>query len=139
MYEIMFKLHVISAVSIGFYMLLPFVAARLSGLEASKQAGYAGSLVTMNRIAQYILVVTFLTGGAMVSKAPVSTLWWILATILLVVIFAMAGMMSRPLKRLAGQEQNAAAQASKVRTFSVVNALALLLAVILMVNPGLFS
>lgn len=138
MYEIMFKLHVLSAVGIGFYMILPFVAARLSSLDAGKLPGYAGSLVTMNRIGQYILVVTFLTGGAMVSKAPVSTAWWILATILVVIIFATAGMMTRPLKKLAEQGMEALTQASKIRVFSAINALALLLAVLLMVNPSLF-
>lgn len=140
MYEIMFTLHVLSAVAIGFYLLLPIAASRLAGLQGDKLAGFAGPLATMNRFAQYILIVTFLSGGAMLSEVEVATLWWIIAIILILILFAMSGMMSKPLKRLADPGvQDKAAQAGKVRTFSVINAVVLILAVLLMVNPEWFS
>jgi uncharacterized membrane protein len=136
MYEIMFTLHVLSAVCIGFYALLPFVTAALAGLQADKLAGYAGPLAKMNRIGQFVLIVTLLSGGAMVHEAPVSTAWWVIAVILLVIIGAVSGMMSKPLKQLAsGSAANAQALAGKVRNLSVIVAVALLLVVLLMVNP----
>jgi uncharacterized membrane protein len=136
MYEIMLTLHVLSAVGIGFYLLLPFVTARLAGLKGEKLAGYAGPLVTMNRIGQYILIVTFLTGGAMLHEAPVSTAWWIIALLLVLILFALSGMMTKPLKGLAGGEsKNTAALSGKVRTFSIIHAIVLILAVLLMLNP----
>jgi len=135
-YKIMFTLHVLSAVGIGFYVLLPFAAAALAGLQADKLAGYAGPLAKMNRIGQFVLIVTFLTGGAMLHEAPVSMAWWIIAVVLILIIFAMSGMMSKPLKRLAaGDTQDKAALVGKVRNFSVIVAVALILAVLLMVNP----
>lgn len=139
MYEIMFTLHVLSAVAIGFYMLLPIAAARLAGLQGDKLAGFAGPLAVMNRFGQYILIVTFLTGGAMLADAGVATLWWIIAVVLILILFAMSGMMSKPLKRLADPgAQDKAALAGKVRTFSLINAVVLIAAVLLMVNPEWF-
>jgi uncharacterized membrane protein len=140
MYQIMYALHVLSAVSIGFYALMPFATFAMAGLAAEKLAGYAGPLAKMNRISQFVLIVTLLSGGTMLHDAGVSAAWGATAVVLLLLIGAVSGMMSRQLKRLAkGDAADAAALIGKLRILSVIVAVALLLVVLLMVNPQFLS
>ena len=56
----------------------------------------------MNRVGQFSLIVTFLSGGAMISQLdPMpSHLWMALAVILLVIVGAATGMIGGRIKKL---------------------------------------
>lgn len=129
-------LHVLGAVSVGFYLLLPFVASKLASLNPQAQVGFAKSLFGMNRVGQWLLVVQFLTGGYLISKSGVSVPWMIVTIVLFVALGAMVGMLGGPLKRIiahGGEGKTASAKdASKLSMFSGIAALLLVVLVILM-------
>ncbi|TLS51031.1 hypothetical protein FE782_16705 [Paenibacillus antri] len=136
MVEFVLFLHVLGSLAVGFYLLLPFVAMRLSGLDPHAQVGFAKGIFGLNRIGQWLLIVQFLTGGYLISKAGVSVPWMIVVIVLFVALGAMSGMIAGPLKRIianGGEGKAAAAKdASKLSTFSGVASLLVLVLLILM-------
>lgn len=136
MVEFVLFLHVLGSLAVGFYLLLPFVAMRLSGLDPHAQVGFAKGIFGLNRIGQWLLIVQFLTGGYLISKAGVSVPWMIVVIVLFVALGAMSGMIAGPLKRIiaSGGEGKAAAakDASKLSTFSGIASLLVLVLLILM-------
>jgi uncharacterized membrane protein len=130
MYQVMYYIHVITAIGLLFYLLLPFLAGRAA------HPGGASPLLTLNRIGQYVLILAFLTGGYMVGKAGFSVPWMILAVVLVLVMLAMAGMMQKQLKLL--KNGGAASEPlRKLRTFSTVAAVSYVLLIVIMTNPDL--
>lgn len=129
-------LHVLGAVSVGFYLLLPVVASKLAGMNPQAQVGFAKGIYGLNRVGQWLLVVQFLTGGYLISKSGVSVPWMIVSIVLFIIMGAMAGMMGGPLKRIiehGGEGKAAAAKdAAKLSRFSGIAALMLVVLVILM-------
>jgi uncharacterized membrane protein len=132
MYDTFKWIHVISAILMIFYVVLPFLAG------GAAKPDTAASLHRLNRIGQYLLIVSILTGGYMVSRAGMSGTWMAAAVIIILVMFAMAGMMSGPLKRLKAGSSGTAESVKKLRTFSIVAAVAFIMLVILMYNPTMF-
>ena len=137
MHQFIVFLHILGSISVGFYLLLPFAAPKLAELTADARAGFARGMYGMNRLGQWLLIVQFLTGGYLIADANVSTVWIIAVIVLFVVLGAMSGMIGAPLRRImkAGGEGGAAAakDVSKVRTFSAIAAVMVLLETILMV------
>jgi uncharacterized membrane protein len=129
MYNAMKWAHVISAIALLLYLVLPFISG-----SAARPNG-ASRLHGLNRIGQYLLIVAFLTGGYMVSKAGMSGAWMAVAIVLILVMFAMAGMMGGPLKRLKAGNSGTAESVKKLRTFSIIAAGAFVLILVLMYNP----
>ena len=127
-------LHVLSAVTLGFYLLFPFLAARLK--PASEPSGYAGFLRTLNRIGQFAVAAALLTGGSIVHNYGYSTAWMVVIFLLIAAMFAMTGMMGKPLRAVAGGS-GTEKETGKIRTFSVINALCLLVILVLMSFPHL--
>lgn len=129
-------LHVLGSLGVGFYLLLPFVAPRLAGLNPQAQVGYAKGIYGLNRIGQWLLIVQFLTGGYLISHSGVSVPWMIVVIVLFVALGAMSGMLGAPLKRIiqhGGEGKAAAAKdASKLTTFSGISSLLVLVILILM-------
>lgn len=140
MYAIMFLLHVLGAVAIGYYLVFPLFTGRLKKGSVEARSGLAGSLATVNRFGQYMLVVLFITGGYMVGGSGLSGLWMTASIVLILVIFAMTGMMGKPLKQIASasQEQEIEAAVGKVQSFGIITSVSMLLILILMVNPTIF-
>ncbi|GIQ69848.1 hypothetical protein DUZ99_07300 [Xylanibacillus composti] len=140
MYQASYFIHVLSAIVTLFYLLLPFLIT--SGLRAEGNRNKTfGFLVTGNRIGQYVLILVFLSGGYMSSKAGVSIAWTIVATVLILAMFAMTGIMSKPLKSIRSGLLDAQAlgqAAGKARKLGWINALVLVVLVVLMLNPTLF-
>ncbi|WP_127582832.1 hypothetical protein [Paenibacillus koleovorans] len=132
MYDTFKWIHVISAIALLFYVIVPF----LSGSAATPTT--AAGLHRLNRIGQYILILAFLTGGYMVSRAGLSGTWMAAAIVLILVMFAMAGMMGGPLKRLKSGSSGTSDHVRKLRTFSLVCAIAFIMLIVLMYNPTLF-
>ncbi|WNQ09923.1 hypothetical protein MJA45_20195 [Paenibacillus aurantius] len=134
-------LHLLSAVGMGFYLLFPFLYGRVASLSAAAKEGYTSLLTGANRIGQILLVVQFLTGGYLVSKGEYSVLWMILASVLLLAIGGMTGVLGANLKKLNAAVkggQPAGAYEGKVKTFGALNAILLLAVLFVMNYPNLF-
>ncbi|TXK84208.1 hypothetical protein [Paenibacillus sp. N3.4] len=144
MYQVMIFLHVVSALLLGVYVVFPFVVGRAAALSGAAQESFAGLLSTFNRIGQFSLIVTFLTGGAMISQVDPkpSILWMTLAVILLLIVGALTGMIGGRLKKLIANSKagkSAAADAAKIKAFSWIAAVAVIVAVLFMTNPQLLA
>ena len=80
-------------------------------------------IAKINRIGQFSLIVTFLTGGAMVSQVdPMpSVLWMISSIVLLLIVGAIMGMIGGRIKKLIANSKagkSTASDAAKIKTFS---------------------
>ncbi len=138
MYGVILSLHVLSAVAMGFYLLFPLLFMSLSAVQDKLRAGIAHLLLSLNRFGHYMLIVAFLTGGYMVSSYNFSIAWMVIVILLLVVMFAMTGMMTKPLKQvkeLSEKGENASEPLAKVRIFGWIASLSLLIILILMSHP----
>jgi len=138
--RLLLLLHLLGSVGMGFYLLLPFLVSRLSGLTGAAQSGYVAGLHKANRIGQYFLILQFLTGGYLVGKGEYSVAWMVLSVVLFLAIAAFAGMMGKPMKRW--QQQLAegkgdSSDGSKVRLFSTLISVLFLVILILMKVPDL--
>ncbi|MBU5350652.1 hypothetical protein ACN9MH_09420 [Paenibacillus silvae] len=138
---IMYLLHIIGALAMGFYLILPFAVGKIRTLSAAAQEGAFASLRTLNKIAQYALVIQLLTGGYLMTKGNYSHMWMAVVVVLLLAIAAIGGIMGKPL-RLAAEgaknNQDVTPQQSKIRMFSTLLAVFLLIMVYLMVERTIF-
>lgn len=144
MYQVMIFLHVISALLLGVYVVFPFLVGRTAALSGAAQESFVGVLATFNRVAQFSLIVTFLTGGAMVSQVdPMpSVLWMISSVVLLLIVGAITGMIGGRIKKLIANSKagkNTALDAAKIKTFSWIAAIAVIVAILIMTNPQLLA
>jgi hypothetical protein len=140
--KIMIFLHVLGAGGLGYYLILPFLVGRASRLAGTGQQGLAEGLLAGNRIAQYFLILQFLTGGYLISKPIYSVLWMVPVVVLFLAIAALGGIQTKPLKRIVSQiqaGQSATAEIGKVRTFSFILLLLYVVILYLMVNRFLNS
>ncbi|RKN85487.1 hypothetical protein [Paenibacillus ginsengarvi] len=128
MYQAMYVIHVLSALVLIFYILLPFLA----GGAANRSTAIA--LSRGNRIGQYILVLAFLSGGYMVSKAEYSIPWMVIAVVLVLVMFAMTGMASKPFKALV-KGDTAGGALRKLRVFTLISGVSYVLLLAMMLGP----
>jgi nitrogen fixation/metabolism regulation signal transduction histidine kinase len=139
MVQTMLFLHVLGAIAAGFYLLLPFLLMSVDKLSAAAQGGYVQGMVLANRIGQYILIVQLLTGGYLISKQEYAV-WWIVAIIVLfLVVSALAGIMSKPMKRLVAdtkEGKSATQYLGKIKTFSTIISVVLLVLIYLMSFPA---
>ncbi|QGQ97795.1 hypothetical protein EHS13_24345 [Paenibacillus psychroresistens] len=138
MMEFIVFLHVLGAVGMGFYLVFPVLATRISSLNKQAQEGYVQALVTANRFGQFLLIVQFLTGGYLVGKEKdsLTTAWMITAIVLLVLAGAFSGMLGGPLKRIAKGTQTGAGtdkDVTKIKMFSSLLTVVLIVIVVLMV------
>ncbi|MEF3303805.1 hypothetical protein [Paenibacillus sp. GYB003] len=128
MYQAMYIIHVLSALALIFYILLPF----LVGGATNRTTAIA--LSRGNRIGQYVLILAFLSGGYMVSKAEYSVWWMVLAVVLILVMFAMTGMASKPFKALIGGD-TAGGALRKLRMFTLIGGVSYVLLLGMMLGP----
>ncbi|WP_424768084.1 hypothetical protein [Paenibacillus sp. sgz302251] len=123
MFNTMLFLHVLGAVGMGFYVVLPFMVGRASKLAGVGQGGLAEGLLSANRIAQYFLVLQLLTGGYMISKQDYSIAWMIIVIVLFLAIAALGGIISKPLKLVVAsiaEGKSATAHINKARVMSMI-------------------
>lgn len=144
MYPVMIFLHVVSALLLGAYVMFPFLVGRAATLSGAAQESFVGLIAYINRIGQFSLIVTFLTGGAMVSQVdPMpSMLWMISSIVLLLIVGAITGMIGGRIKKLIANSKagkSTASDAAKIKSFSWIAAVAVILAVLIMTNPQLLS
>jgi len=99
MIQFLLFLHVIGAVGLGYYLIMPLLTIRLKALSGSSLEGYLGGLYGTSRVAQYLLILQLLTGGYLMSKADYSVLWMVLTTVFFVLVAAISGMMNGKMKK----------------------------------------
>lgn len=119
----MLFVHIIGALAFGFYLVLPFIFAKVNKLSIPAQEGTVSLISSLNRFAQIGLVVQLLTGGYMVGKGKFSIAWMVVVVVLFLIIGALSGMMGKPL-RLAlqniKQKNNVQAHLGKLKMLSTV-------------------
>ncbi|CAM4189623.1 hypothetical protein FHS16_000152 [Paenibacillus endophyticus] len=123
MEKVMVFLHVLGAVGMGFYIVLPIMVGKASNLAGVGQGGLAEGLLSANRIAQYFLILQLLTGGYLISKADYTVAWMIIVVLLFLAIAALGGIISKPLKLVVASIQegkSATAHISKARVMSLI-------------------
>ncbi|KIL35553.1 hypothetical protein SD71_12940 [Cohnella kolymensis] len=137
MYKVMLFLHLVGAVGMGIYAVLPFVAGKFKQLSGAAQEGLASGLVSAGRIGQYALVLQLLTGGYLISQADYTVGWMITAIVLFLALAALSGIIQGPLKRIAraaANGENASAAISKVQTLSTILFVLFLITIWIMEN-----
>lgn len=136
MLNVTFFLHMVGTAALGFYLILPFVVGGIQKLSAGAQEGAVNTIRVANRFAQYGLVLQLLTGGYMMSKGDYSVPWMIVVTLLLLAMFAIGGIMGKPLKNaIAGirEKRDVKEETSKLGTLSAVLSILLLVMIFFMV------
>ena len=123
MAQFMNFVHILGAAAVGFYILLPFIVAKITSLSLPAQEGSAVAIRSFNIFAQVGLLIQFITGGYLMTQGNYSVPWMIVITVLIVALFAVSGMMSRPLKAaIAGIKEKAdiSAHIGKMRVQSAI-------------------
>jgi hypothetical protein len=136
MWNVTFFLHMVGTAALGFYLILPFVVGGIQKLSLGAQEGAVNTIRVANRFAQYGLVIQLLTGGYMMSQGEYSVPWMIIVTVLLLAMFAIGGIMGKPLKNaLAGirEKREVKEETGKLSTFSALLSLLLLVMIFFMV------
>ncbi|MDT3425184.1 hypothetical protein J2Z22_000697 [Paenibacillus forsythiae] len=135
-WSVLMFLHMIGTLAVGFYLVLPFILGRTEKLSAAAREGTLSAVSGFNRFAQYGLVIQLLTGGYMMTKGEYSVPWMIIVSLLLLAMFALGGIMSRPLRLAASgmkQSRDVSGETGKIRTLSALLAVCLLIMVFFMV------
>lgn len=136
MEKVFFLLHMIGTLALGFYLVLPFILSRAEKLSVPAREGTLSAVGGFNRFAQYGLVIQLLTGGYMMTKGDYSVPWMIVVVLLLLAMFTLGGIISKPLRLAAvGMRENrdVSSETGKIRTLSALLAVALVVMVFFMV------
>ncbi|MBY3622170.1 hypothetical protein HGO21_21825 [Acinetobacter sp. CUI P1] len=135
-WNVLFFLHMIGTLALGFYLVLPFIIGRAEKLSPAAKEGTLSAVTGFNRFAQYGLVIQLLTGGYMMTKGDYSVAWMIIIVVLLLAMFALGGIMGKPLRLAAAgirENRDVKAETGKLRTLSALLSVSLLLMVFFMV------
>ncbi|GIP55327.1 hypothetical protein J42TS3_43620 [Paenibacillus vini] len=130
MFVIMLFLHIVGALALGFYLILPIVFSKVTKLTPAAQEGTVSAVKTLNTYAQIGLVIQLLTGGYLMTKGEYSTAWMVIVVILFLAIGAFSGIMGKPLRQaLEGIRSNKgiAEVAGKLRMFGTLLCVCVLL------------
>ncbi len=130
MFVIMLFLHIVGALALGFYLILPIVFNKVNKLSPSAQEGTVAAVKTLNTYAQIGLVIQLLTGGYLMTEGDYSVTWMVIVVILFLAIGAFSGIMGKPLRQaLEGIRSNKgmADVAGKLRMFSTLLCVCVLL------------
>lgn len=142
MLQVLLYIHVVSAILMGIYLVLPFLVNQVDKLSSgAAQFGFMSVLFKTNRVGQFASVVSFLTGGYLVSKDDYSVVWMVLAIVLFLAIAALSGIMGKRM-RLALSEASGGsikAQIGSIKTLSLINGVLFFLIVTLMKFPNWFA
>ncbi|MFC5468896.1 DUF2269 family protein [Cohnella suwonensis] len=142
MYTFMVFLHIIGAVGMGIYAILPFVVGKFKQLSGAAQEGLASGLISGGRIGQYALVLQLLTGGYLISNAEggakYAVGWMIAVGVLFILIGALSGIVQAPLKRIvaaSAKSESASSDISRVQMMSAIIFVIFVVIIWLMSNP----
>ncbi|AWB44071.1 hypothetical protein DCC85_07475 [Paenibacillus sp. CAA11] len=136
MYKFILFLHILGALSLGFYVLLPLVIGRLASLSDAAREGTLSVIRSLNRFAQYGLILELLTGGYLVSQREYSVPWMIVVVVLFLIAAGLSGMLGKPLRlaiEAARNKKGPTAELGKIRMFTVIQAVVVLVILFFMV------
>ncbi|WP_373229449.1 DUF2269 family protein [Cohnella sp.] len=136
----MLFLHIVGAVGMGIYAIMPFVAGKFKQLSGSAQEGLASGLVTAGRFGQYALVLQLLTGGYLITgtNSDYSVSWMITTVVIFIALGALSGIVQAPLKRIAAASvkgENASSSISRVQTLSTITFVLFMVIIWIMQSP----
>jgi len=131
MYNAMVFLHLLGAMGMGFYVVLPVMVGRASKLAGVGQGGLADGLISANRIAQYFLVLQLLTGGYLMSQGEYAVVWMIIITLLFLGIAALGGIVTKPLKLIVSSIQEGKSATSHINKARVLSLIVLVLYIVI--------
>ncbi len=140
MYNIVLFIHVVSAMLLGVYLVIPFIWSKTNDLLADAQYSYLQILTLFNRIGQYSLIALFITGGYMVSKVDVTVTWIITVIALLVLIGALTGMIGSKMKKMMAlnkQGKLIIKEVSSLKLFFWINGIFVVTSIYLMLNQNI--
>ncbi|TVX98006.1 DUF2269 family protein [Cohnella terricola] len=141
MLKVMLFLHIVGAVGMGVYAIMPFLAGKFKQLSGAAQEGLARGLISGGRIGQYALVLQLLTGGFLISNSDMpdyTVAWMITIVVVFVAIGALSGIIQGPLKKIAAASVNgesASSFVSRVQTLSAIIFVLFIVIIWLMSNP----
>jgi len=136
--EIMLFLHVLGAIGMGIYVLMPMLAGHFRKLSGAAQEGMAASLIVGGRVGQFALIVQLLTGGYLMSQAKYTVAWIVVILVLFLVIGALTGIVQKPIQTIAEasrESRDASDAIARVRTLSILILILYLIIVWLMMDP----
>jgi hypothetical protein len=143
MFTVMLFLHIVGAVGMGIYAIMPFVVGKFKQLSGAAQEGLASGIITSGRFGQYSLVLQLLTGGYLISNAPggakYTVAWMVIVIVLFVIIGALSGIVQAPLKRIAAaaaKGENASSDISRVQVLSTILFVLFLVIIWFMQDPS---
>lgn len=141
MYKVMIFLHVVGAVGMGIYAILPFIVGKFKQLSGAAQEGFASGLVSAGRLGQYALVLQLITGGYLLTNGEAgdyAVSWIVTVSVLFLAIGALTGIAQGPLKRIvtaSANAQSASGSISKVQSFSAIIFVLFIVVLWFMKNP----
>lgn len=138
MYKIFLFLHVLGAIGLGYYLILPLLLRNITKISGQALDSYLSGLLGTSRIAQYLLVIQLLTGGYLMSKNDYSIAWIISSIGFFLVAAAISGIMNKSIKTTIKDIQaggSGEAQLSSIRLFSIIVSLSMIIVIYFMVYP----
>jgi len=98
-YNFIVFLHVIGAVGLGFYLVMPFLMNRAKSMSGSSLESYLSGLYGSCRVMQYLLIAQLLTGGYMISEKDYSVTWMVLVIVVFIIAAALSGILNGKIKK----------------------------------------
>ncbi|UOQ43311.1 hypothetical protein MUN89_15480 [Halobacillus salinarum] len=144
MYQAIIFIHVLSAVLLGSFLILPFLMKPLFTCRREELHGFLRGIISYCRTGHYALVLLLLSGSWLVwhySRSP-SLLWTVSALALLFLLGATIGMIQRNFKRILraeAPEDSLKANAQKLSIFNWSTFIFILVALIIMTNTRIFE
>jgi len=144
MYQLLVFIHVISALFLGSFLVLPWAIKLISSQSDEEFIGFLRMALSFLRSGHYVLIFLIISGGWMVAVYSVfpSTLRVITAVALLLLMGAIMGMIHKIFKGSIESDhprKQFAENLTKLRTISWVMSLTITIAVIIMTNPNIFN
>ncbi|GGA48696.1 hypothetical protein [Paenibacillus physcomitrellae] len=124
MFKVIMFLHILGSLALGFYLVLPFVVGGISRLTQASREGVLNIIRSLNRFAQYGLVLQLLTGIYLVFQGDYSMAWTTVVGILFIIAGGLSGMLGKPLRLAKTGEASSAF--GKIRSFSSLLAIVVL-------------
>lgn len=138
MYNLFIFLHVLGAIGLGFYLILPILLRNITKLSGQALESYLAGIFGTSRIAQYLLVIQLLTGGYLMAKNDYTVAWIISSIGFFLVAAAISGIMNKSIKTTIKEIQaggSGVAQLSSIRLFSIIVSIAMLIVIYFMMYP----
>jgi hypothetical protein len=135
MNQLFLFLHVLSAMMMGIYLMMPFLSMRIQALSGNAQFGFVSVLFALNRTGQLALIIALLSGGYMVSKAPYSLAWMIATVVIFLALGAITGVLGGAMRKSLGEPSGSKIneQVGKIKSMSVISGILFFLMVGIMV------